>query len=348
MKAWWASIHWPAASDQNSSLERSWARATVATRAMPRTIPTISIARCGTRRRGAGGSAVPPRAGAAPAVGTSKVSTTRALACTAPPSYRSPTGIPACTVQRAPTRRRRRTVAIAWLRPAARPQHQRLHQRRPLIDDAAHPRPESRRGHADLEHLPRVAAPDAQPRPRGLRDDDDPVPVVRGQPGMERAPLRVWGWPEAQDARDGRDGSRDRNGRAAWPAPPPRQTARRRCHPGPRWRSPARAASRPGWTRGSVRPPARAGRQPTRLPDQRIPGQPENALGDLVPGDLGRPAGDRHGPGGELRVAGQGVLAVEERGGARRPGRPAGGPGRGRARPAPAWSRCPRVPDPIR
>ena len=95
-----------------------------------------------------------PRAGAAPAVGTSKVSTTRALACTAPPSYRSPTGIPACTVQRTPTGRRGGMVAIEWLRSAARLQRERLQQGWPLVDDAAHPRPEARRGHPDLEHLP--------------------------------------------------------------------------------------------------------------------------------------------------------------------------------------------------
>ena len=76
-------------------------RATVATSPIPRTIPTISIARCGIRRRGGAHPAGSARAGAAPVVGTSKVSTTRALACTAPPSCRSPTGVPACTVQRA-------------------------------------------------------------------------------------------------------------------------------------------------------------------------------------------------------------------------------------------------------
>ena len=50
-----------------------------------------------------------------------------------------------------------------------------------------------------------------------------------------------------------------------------------------------------------------------RLGDQRIPRQPEDALGDLVAGDLGGPAGDRHGPRRQLGVAGEGVLALEER-----------------------------------
>src|SRR5271170_4434898 len=89
MKEWWASIHWPAASDQNSSLDNAVERARDATSPMPMTMPAISIARRGIRR-GVGPDGGSPWAGAAPVVGTSKVSTTRALACTAPPSTGPP------------------------------------------------------------------------------------------------------------------------------------------------------------------------------------------------------------------------------------------------------------------
>src|SRR5580700_467708 len=94
MNEWWPSIHWPAASDQNSSLDNAVERATVATSPIPTTMPTISMARGGIRLcvDASGGSA---RAGAAPVVGTSKVSTTRALACTAPP----PTGPPPASLR---------------------------------------------------------------------------------------------------------------------------------------------------------------------------------------------------------------------------------------------------------
>src|SRR5271168_958757 len=182
MKEWWASIHWPAASDQNSSLDRSCARATVATSAIPMTMPAISMARCGTRRRGVGGSGGPPRAEAAPVVGTSKVSTTWALACTAPPR----TGPPPASLR---------------ARYNAHPQG----------------------GVAGRLRSRRFA-----------------------QPPRNSAPQRLSFW--------------------------------------------------------------------GRLLDQRVPGQPENALGDLVPGDLGRSPGDRHGPRGELGIPGQAVLAVEEGG----------------------------------
>ena len=91
---WCDSIHWPAASDQNSSFDSECPSATAVMKAMPRASPISSMARAGTRRwaaSGAGGAVV---AVAAPAVETWSVSTACALARTAPPRTGSPTRLP--------------------------------------------------------------------------------------------------------------------------------------------------------------------------------------------------------------------------------------------------------------
>ena len=87
---WCDSIHWPAASDQNSSFDSECPSATAVMKAMPRASPISSMAGAGTRRRAVSGPGGAVVAVAAPAVDTRSVSTACALARTAPPSYRFP------------------------------------------------------------------------------------------------------------------------------------------------------------------------------------------------------------------------------------------------------------------